>query len=182
MTDEKRLFRALSSNKKEELEVIFEYFYQKYKVLLVFVAAQYIKDKADIEDIVQDTFIDFFKNARSIHTSLKSYLTMSCKNKCLDFIKRNKNYDFIDFEDTTHLLDVDNVENDNFFANEELTQIINEMKQVLLIEEIKIVLLHLVYGMKFEEIALKLSKNTKTIKTKYYRALKKYKNTRSKSK
>ena len=41
-------------------------------------------------------------------------------------------------------------------------------------EDITIILLHLIDDLKFDDIALKLNKKVKTIKTKYYRALKKY--------
>lgn len=174
MNDETKLFRALNSNRTEELNVTFKYFYQKYKPLLIFVAAQYIKSKSDIEDIVQDTFIEFFNNADKIHSSVKSYLTMSCKNKALDFLKKQKNIDYFDIEQITYLQDLNNVCENNF-VNDDLIQIIEDMNKTMSKEEINIVFLHLIYNFKFEEIALKLKQNTMTIKTKYYRALKKYK-------
>lgn len=175
MNDETKLFRALNSNRIEELDVTFKYFYQKYKPLLIFVAAQYIKSKSDIEDIVQDTFVEFFNNADKIHSSIKSYLTMSCKNKALDFLKKQKNIDYFDIEQITYLQDLNNVCENNYFVNDDLIQLIENMNKILSKEEINIVFLHLIYDFKFKEIALKLKQNTMTIKTKYYRALKKYK-------
>ncbi|MCH5172012.1 MAG: sigma-70 family RNA polymerase sigma factor [Erysipelotrichales bacterium] len=175
MTDETRLFRALNSNRIEELDVTFKYFYQKYKPLLIFVTAQYIKSKSDIEDIVQDTFVDFFNNVDKIHTSIKSFLTTSCRNKALDFLKKQKNIDYFDIENIIYLQDLNNVSEANFYVNDNLIQIIEDMDKTLSKEEITIVFLHLIYDFKFQEIALKLKQNTMTIKSKYYRALKKYK-------
>ncbi|MCH5180788.1 MAG: sigma-70 family RNA polymerase sigma factor [Erysipelotrichales bacterium] len=175
MNDETRLFRALNSNRIEELDVTFKYFYQKYKPLLIFVAAQYIKNKTDIEDIVQDTFIEFFNNVDKIHSSVKSYLITSCKNKALDFLKKQKNITYFDIENIVYLQDLNNVGEASFYVNDNLIQIIEDMGKTLSNEEINIVFLHLIYDFKFEEIALKLKQNIMTIKSKYYRALKKYK-------
>ena len=48
------------------------------------------------------------------------------------------------------------------------------MKLYLTKEDISIILLHLIDDLKFDEIALKFNQNVKSVKTKYYRALKKY--------
>ena len=65
MTDEKKLFKAIKSNKREVVDKTFNYIYSKYKPLLVFIAAKYIKESEDIKDIVQETFIDFFQMPRT---------------------------------------------------------------------------------------------------------------------
>ena len=170
MTDEKRLFKALHSGKKEEPEVTFQFIYNKYKPLVTFVVAQYIKNESDIDDIVQETFINFFNNIEKVQSSIKTYLTVSCKNIAFNFLKRNKNINYINFDDITYL----DVEHEHL-ANDRLINLLSDMKRVISEEDIKIILLHLANDLKFDEIALKLNQNVKTIKTKYYRALKKYK-------
>lgn len=175
MTDEKKLFRAIRSKSKEEPEATFQYIYIKYKPLITFVIAQYIKNVSDIEDITQETFISFFNNVENVHTSIKSYLTMSCKNIALNFLKKNKNISYVDMEEFSLLCE--NATFDNL-ANDRFIDLINDMKKVISEEDINIILLHLIADLKFEQIALKLGQNVKTIKTRYYRALKKYKKTK----
>lgn len=173
MTDEKRLLRAIQSDRKEEPEVTFQYLYTKYKPLLCFLLAQYIRAECDIEDIVQETFINFFNHAENIHTSVKSYLTASAKNIAFNFIKKNAKTDYVDPNELS-LLSGD-LSADGHWANDAFNDLICDMKKVLSEEDVKIILLHLVDDVTFESIARKLNQNEKTIKTKYYRALKKYK-------
>ena len=54
MTDEKRLLRAIHSDKRGEPEATFEYLYTKYKPLVRFVVARYVRNRSDIDDISQD--------------------------------------------------------------------------------------------------------------------------------
>ncbi len=173
MTDEKRLFRAINSNRKEEPEATFNYIYHKYKPLVIFIAAQYIKNEADIEDIVQETFIELFNDLESIKTTIRSYLTVCCKHNALDFLKKNK---MISHEDNEVLLSYDDnpVSDYSELAYSGFNELINNMKNYLSEEDINIILLHLIDELKFDDIALKLNQNPRTIKTKYYRALDKY--------
>lgn len=53
MTDERRLFLAIRSGKRNEPKATFQYLYSKYKPLVCFIAARYFREKADIEDVVQ---------------------------------------------------------------------------------------------------------------------------------
>ena len=59
-------------------------------------------------------------------------------------------------------------------SNDNYIELIENMKLYLTKEDITIILLHLIDDLKFDDIALKLNQKVKTIKTKYYRALKKY--------
>lgn len=172
MTDEKRLYKAIHSNRKEEPEVTFQYLYFKYKPLVCFVVAQYVRNEFDIEDITQEAFINFFNHVENIHSSIKTYLTVSAKNIAFNFLKKNKKADYVDADELSNLNDVTVVDR---FANDSLEELINDMKKVISEEDVKIILLHLIEDIKFEEIAIKFNQNVKTIKTKYYRALKKCK-------
>ena len=172
MTDEKRLYKAIHSNRKEEPEATFQYLYTKYKPLVSFVVAQYVKNEFDIEDITQEAFINFFNHVENIHSSIKTYLTVSAKNIAFNFLKKNKKVNYVDVDELSHLNSDLTVEH---LANDKLGELINDMKKVISEEDVKIILLHLIEDIKFDEIAVKFNQNVKTIKTKYYRALKKCK-------
>ncbi len=174
MTDEKRLFRAIHSKRKEEPEAIFNYIYRKYKPLVTFIVAQYIKNDADIEDIVQDSFIELFKDVEHLKSTIKSYLTTASKHNALDFLKKNKEISFVDIDTLDYLFDDSSISEQKLFVNEKFNSLIQELNRFLSKEEVQIILLHLVDDLKFDEIALKLKHNVKSVKTKYYRALKKY--------
>lgn len=175
MTDEKILFKAIRSNKREVIDETFNYIYDKYKSLVVFIAAKYIKSPEDIQDIVQETFIDFFKNAENIHTSIKGYLSTACKHNSFNFLKKNKRIDFVDDQELDLILDDCDEQKQRDIANDAFNELIDDMKKHLSETELNIILLYLVYDYKFDDIALKLNQNVNTIKTKYYRALKIYK-------
>lgn len=171
MTDERRLISAIRSGKRDEPKATFQYLYSKYKPLVCFIAARYIKEKADIEDVVQETFVRFFNHAGDVRTSVKSYLTVCAKNLALDMRKKNGKVVPMDEEGFSSDMPVGTDPSD-------FEALIEDMKRVLSEEDIRIILLHLVEDFKFEDIAVKLKQNVRTIKTKYYRALKKYRNAR----
>lgn len=173
MTDEKRLFRAIQSKRKEEPEITFQYLYTKYKPLVRFVVAQYIKNEFDIEDITQETFVKFFNYAERINSSIKTYLTVSAKNIAFNFLKKNQKLSYVDTDEVPNLNDV--FLPSDYLSNDRFDELICDMKKVLSEEDVNIILLHLVDDIKFQDIALQLNQNIKTVKTKYYRALKKYK-------
>ena len=128
-----------------------------------------------MEDIVQDSFIEFFKDVEHLRSTIKSYLTTASKHNALDFLKKNKKISLVDIDTLDYLSDDDSTNEQKILSNEKFNSLIIELNEILSKEEVQIILLHLVDDLKFDDIALKLEQNVKTIKTKYYRALKKYK-------
>ena len=173
MTDEKRLQRAIGSDRQDEPKATFHFLYAKYKPLVFFVVARYLKDREEIEDVVQETFVRFFSHAEDVRSSVKSYLTASAKNLALTVLKRREKVIYTDESD----LSADDFVREDF-ANNEFEALISDMKRVLSAQDIQIILLHLLEDLRFEDIAEKLHANTRTIKTRYYRALKRYRKER----
>lgn len=171
MTDEKRLFRAIHYNLDNEPEETFSYIYEKYKPLLMFIASRYLKSETDIEDIVHNTFVEFFNNLDNIHITIKSYLSVCCKTNVLDYLRSKGKVTYVETEKLSYLVDETTTYDD---SNDKYKELIKDMKLYLTKEDITIILLHLIDDLKFDDIALKLNQKVKTIKTKYYRALKKY--------
>ncbi|MDE6655955.1 MAG: sigma-70 family RNA polymerase sigma factor [Anaeroplasmataceae bacterium] len=170
MTDEKRVSRALHSKSKNELLDTMNFLYDKYKPLLSFIAAKYIQNDADIEDIVQDTFLDFFNAMDTIHSSIKGYLSISAKHNALDFLKKNKRISYVSIEELNSI----EILTEPQYSNEKLLKLIAHMKSHLVEEDVNIILYHLLEQMRFKDIARKLNLNERSVKTRYYRALKKY--------
>lgn len=87
MMNDQRLLGQLREGDKEVFRFIFETYYSP----LVEFASQYIAD-ADAEELVQD-FMFFIWESREyivIESSLKSYLFVSVRNRCLNAIRKHQ--------------------------------------------------------------------------------------------
>lgn len=86
--EEKYLILGLKSNDK----IVFDYIFNHYYSGLCTYSLRYIPDKAVVEDLVQDLFVSLWirSGQLTIDTSLRSYLFISAKNRCLDYLKHNK--------------------------------------------------------------------------------------------
>ena len=66
--------------------------YLEYKNLMYFVIASYIPNKADVEDVLSDSFIKAVEHREEVRNpeSLKSYLAQIAKNEALNFLKQQR--------------------------------------------------------------------------------------------
>lgn len=175
MNLERKLSSAKKSRRTEKINKVFEEIFNEYSKLCAFIIYKYIKDEEDVKDLVMDIFIKFFDVAlKQDIDNIKGYLISSSKNSSINFLKRQEtNIIYNDNILIDELLDDNNQNND-------YEELIKEMKDILSEEEINIIILHTVYDYTFKEISKKYSKSESTIKTLYYRALKKYRKEKSK--
>lgn len=167
MNEDSRLLRRLQNGTDEEIEKAFEQLYEKYKGLVLFVTARYIDNSADREDLLQEVFIKFFSRSDTVKGSVKSYLAATAKNMAINYVRNNKPHLDIDkYEEELPSYVID--------GRDEYPEIIKDMKKFLPKEEIAIIFLHLIEDVSFKEISLRLGLSAGTVKTKYFRALKKY--------
>ena len=166
--DDKILIKKLKSKDQYKVDEAFEALYQKYSKLVYVCIKKYIKNNADIEDILSDTFLKIFEHRYDLNEAknFKYYIVTTANNLAINFVKKkNNNYDLIDIDV------VDEYESDD----SEIKGMIDKLKEYLNDEEINIIIMHLIYAYTFDEIAKKENESENTIKTKYYRALKKVK-------
>lgn len=171
MSVERRLVDALKSSNSKKLESIFMEIYETNYKLVYFCVANFIDNKEDIEEIVNDVFINFYNHLNNIKIegNIKYYLTKSAKNSCINYLKKNKNKNI--------LLDPQNLSNLIYTEYKYIdNQFINKLKKILTKEEYFIIFNHIVLGYKLKEIALNLNAPFNTIKSKYRRTLTKIKN------
>lgn len=166
MSYEKKLKMILSTAKVELINDLFEELYTKYKGLVCFIISKYIKSVDDVVDIAQDVFLDFFNNAKNVNKNIKFYLTSSAKNKALDHLKKYNKITLVDVTD----LDLLNqsVSNDYVFYST-----LKVLKDHLNDIEYDILSLHLFSELTFKEISSKLNMRESSVKTLYFRTLKK---------
>ena len=80
---------------REGNESAFESVFRQYFKVLVVYAKKYVQDFDLAQDIAQEVFASFYERRESvsIHTSLKSFLYTSVRNRCLDELKKNQIHD-----------------------------------------------------------------------------------------
>lgn len=164
---EKKLNNALYLNDKSKLKLVFEEIFITYKGLVAFIISSYIESRDDIDDLIYETFLQFFNNASNIQTNIKGYLTTIAKNKTLNFINKQRRSENVDIE----LLD--SLHYQSYKLTDHFSLIVTQMHQHLSYIEINIILDHLIEDMTFNEIADKYSINVNSVKSRYFRALKK---------
>lgn len=168
MTDEKRLFKIISTNNQRLIDDALNDIYETYKPLLVFVASKYLNDSEDIKDVVQETFIEFFQHINQEHKNIKAYLTIACKHHAIDLLRKKKHIQYVSEDELSTLVD------DNLIHHNSFIEMIHDLRLYIPEEEVNIIIFHLIDGFTFQEIAVKMYSNANTIKTRYYRALRKY--------
>lgn len=164
---EKRLARVKKIKDGVLINAIFEDIFNEYSKLVAFIISKYVHIKEDVEDLVMDVFLKFYEAAlKNDITNIKAYLAVIAKNTSISFLKKEKNI-FIEYDDNVYLED----STDNTTYND----IITKMKSVLNDEEVNIIILKVVYGYTFKELALKNSQKPSTISSKYFRAINRFK-------
>lgn len=169
MNEERKLQQVLKTGNKQLINSYFEEIYDKYKGLVCFVIAKYIKNYDDIIDLAQDVFLSFFNNADKVNCNIKYYLTTTAKNKALNHIKKYNRVSLIDDSELDIIHDKSINNNDTF------EYILEVLKQTLTTQEYEILCLHLLDNYTFKKISIQQNINESTVKTLYYRAVKKSK-------
>ena len=69
-------------------------FRSEYKGMLYF-AIRYVKEEEEAKEIVQEAFINLWEKRESINPEreVKSYLSASVRNRCLNYLRDNKRFD-----------------------------------------------------------------------------------------
>ena len=164
---EKELKRVLKTKNIEKINQIFEKIYLNYKGLVCFVIAKYVNEREDVMDLAQEVFLSFFNNADRVSSSIKYYLTTTAKNKALNFLNKEKKISIID-EGKIDLLDDKNIYDEYLYKD-----IIKLLKENLKEIEFKVLILHLFDEYTFREIAVRLKMKESSVKSIYFRTLKK---------
>lgn len=168
MTEE-LLIRQVRQGDEEAYELIFRRY---FKVLSVY-AMSYLKDIEIAQDITQDVFVKLYESKESlqIHTSLKSFLYTTIRNRCLDYIKINRiHHDHKEI--IKHQLAGTDVDKSDAVLKAELQEKIYEAINQLPEQRQKIFKLSRIDGKSNQEIATLLNLTKRTVETHISNALK----------
>lgn len=163
---DRSVIKMLKSNDEQSIRYAFNCVYNKYFKLVCFCISQYVSSPQDVEELANDTFVNFFNNISKLdeNKNLKYYLLVIAKNNAISFIRKYGKYVTVDDEI---------LKNIPYEEEYQSNDTIEKLKEVLNKEELLIVVNHLVIGYTFKEIAKEYNISINTIMSKYQRALKK---------
>jgi RNA polymerase sigma-70 factor, ECF subfamily len=149
----------------------FEKVFREFYAPLTLYVAGILKDKDVAEEIVQDFFYNFWKNRGQIdvHSSLKSYLFQSVRNRALKYIRHEnvkQKYAAMVLDSSASLSSEMSV-----YELKELESRINQVLDKLPPLCSQIFRMSRFEGLKYKEIAEKLSISIKTVEANMSRAL-----------
>jgi len=171
------VFKRIAGNDVQAYEALFK---EYYKFLCSF-AYGLTKERHIAEEIVEDFFIDVWKNRQKliITTSVRSYFIGSIHNRCLNYLQREKPK-FVSAHDIVYLIDKEGTVGDKLIAPEAPSILTNELENMLgkAIEKLpkscrEIFLLSRFHDQSYEEISASLNLSVNTIKTQIKIALSK---------
>lgn len=164
-----KILNRIKEGDINQFEVLFKEYYEK----LCAFGTKYVQNIEQAEEVVQDTFYNIWKNRKTLNitTSLKSYLYTAVRNNCLQVI-RTRSLD-IKYENyyKSHYTN-DSISPADELNAKELSNVINKALNSLP-EKCRIIFKMSRYeGLKYHEIAKKLSISIKTVEANMGKALK----------
>jgi len=167
--NEKDLIVRLKAGDQTAFELLFHFYYPG----LVMYSVQFTTDRMEAEEIVQDFFVRFWQKHQQIllTDSLKSYLFLSVKNGCLNYLKHKK----VEEKYIRQMAELSSrhlaYDPDLYLATELQEKVKNAID--LLPEKCReIFIMSRIQGLKNDEIATNLNISKRTVETQISKALK----------
>ena len=159
------LLHLLSKN-RNKMENAFTSIYNEYSYLVFYISFEIVKNKEVAKEIVNETFMKFYETREKIYklSSLKSYLTSTCRNLSINYVKSNK--------ETSEYNDEISGRDD---VRDEFDDYIEKFSKFLNKEELDLIVYHYLYGYTFKEISNIKNVSINSISSKFKRALDKVK-------
>ncbi|MBO5511851.1 MAG: sigma-70 family RNA polymerase sigma factor [Clostridia bacterium] len=175
------LTHALGSGDAGAVDRAFESIYNAYARSVAFVCGRYLSDDTDIRSVTNDVFISFFQRSPYIEEvgSLRAYLMQSARHAALDFLRSKNRRERRLTEltppdgDTDPLTLIPDPDGD-IAAHARYRALTDDLRATVGDEAAEIVLSHAVCGESFPAIAARLGLKTGTVKTRYHRAIQRF--------
>lgn len=135
-----------------------------------YVYKNFFKDEQTVDDIVQETLLKFAKSATSDfefnHNSIQTYLLLTAKSICIDFIRKQKRNPITSLENCSHAQNLKDVSMSHHDDYEQLMIILTETIETLP-EKQRLIISYKLQSMKVREIAAKLGISMNTVSAAY---------------
>jgi len=167
-------------NEQEEIDKIkqgdlktYERVFRQYYEMLCNYAIMFVKDQDLAEEMVQDIFYRIWKKHHEIQisTTLKGYLLQSTKNQCLQYL-RHKTIELKYAAKVKKEIDIPVYQPEETYESKEITETINLTLQQLPDKCREVFTLSRFEGLKYHEIADKMSISIKSVEAYMGKALK----------
>ena len=162
----------------------FEEIYLAYFPRLLRFAQEYVINREDAENIIQDVFMALWERRDDIkiHISLASYLFVLIKNRCIDYLRRKKHAELglqrmqenFTYEQQMKLYSLEALDQ-AIVSGSDIEQIITRAIDSLPPKCREIFILNKIDGKKYREIAQKLNISESTVENQMSIALRKLK-------
>lgn len=152
--------------------VAMDLLYDTIKADIYAFAISKVHSKFDADDILQETFIRIYENAK-LYTPLGKPLSwiftieMNVINRYFQI--SNKHNVIRDYDIVNNVMDKQLSSEEKIIQNEKINNLLANLDE----SEVEIIVLHIVSNLKFREIAKQLNKPLSTVLSKYNRAMKK---------
>ena len=142
----------------------FNWFYENSKKQLFYNILSYTKNYELSEDLLQETYVKFLTNIKNIDDKVNvlGYLMVMSKNITLDYFKKNNRIETLNEEDISF-------EDNKIYE----TILVSKIKEILNDIEFKILILHILGELTFNEIKDIVKKPLGTVLWIYNKSLKK---------
>jgi len=162
---DKQIIEGCARHDRKSQQVL----YDKYSRFLLGVCLRYSTDKAEAEDILQESFLKIFFNIRDFSGtgSFTGWLRKVAVNTAITHYHKNLKYRYhIDIEEYVSVETGISSFEEDFFTSDELYKVLNELPTGYRM----VFNLYAVEGYKHKEIAEMLNIDTNTSKSQYSRA------------
>ena len=166
---EKQVIEKIRKGDVQAFEWLFRQYYEK----LCQWAHHYLQDLDSSEEVVQDLYYHLWRNrdTTEFHVSVKSYLYKAVSNNCKMLIRNRDRRSAIEAEIV--LLNTDSAEEpEELLEVKEIREVVNRTLEELPEKPAQIFRMSRYEGLKYREIAEKLSISIKTVEANMGKALK----------
>ena len=166
---DKKILKRIKTGDIKQFELLFKEYYE----MLCQFAIKYVKNIEESEGVVQDTFYNIWKNREKLNitTSFKSYLFSAVRNNCLQVLRtRSLNIKYENYYKSHYVNESINPSDE--LSAKELSKVINDALNSLPERCRQIFKMSRYEGLKYHEIAEKLSISIKTVEANMGKALK----------
>lgn len=166
---ERDLIVRLKAGDQTAFELLFHFYYPG----LVLFSTQFTTDRHESEEIVQDFFVKLWQRHQqiSLTDSLKSYLFLSVKNSCLNYLKHKKVEEKY-IQKMTDLAKIHVAYDPDLYVASELQEKVKNAIDLLPEKCREVFVMSRIHGLKNEEIATNLNISKRTVETQISKALK----------
>jgi len=159
------LFEKIQHGDRDAFHELYDITYRAVYAFLF----SYVQNREDAKDLLQDTYVQIFKNINQYRSSGSpmAWIMKIAKNVFLMNYRKEHGKQSLSYEEMENEIGFDHIENTN-------TRIILEkIFSVLSPEDRAIIIMHDIDGLKFKEIAEVLEKPIGTVLARYSRNIKK---------